>query len=424
MAKTDFFVGEALLGEGENVAHIDLMIGSRMGPVGNAFANALSQLSKGHTPLLACIRPNLLTKPQTIIIPKVTLQNMDDTNKIFGPAQMAVAKGIADALEEGIIPIEKVDEWVICASVFIHPKAEDYRKIYHYNYAATKLAIRRALKSYPPLKKLFYDKDRARHAIGKMRVSRLWRPPYLQIALDHPSLPYHQKLLKKLSASFSDRIILEAGTPLIKKEGISIIKNIRELAPEAFIVADLKTLDVGKLEVDFAFDATADGVVVSGLASNKTINKFILEAQRVGIYGIIDMMEVLDPIAKLTGLKEIPDVVILHKGIDTEVTGESDTTRARWGLIAKIKELYEDKKFVSGKDRVLVAVAGGITDKTAVAALEKGADILIVGRYIASAKDPERAVRNILNVIPGLSDIDLKRIHSDDDDIKDIKKIV
>jgi bifunctional enzyme Fae/Hps len=147
-----------------------------------------------------------------------------------------------------------------------------------------------------------------------------------------------------------------------------------------------------------------------------------LEAQRVGIYGIIDMMEVPDPIAKLTGLKEIPDVVILHKGIDTEVTGESDTTRARWGLIAKIKELYEDKKFVSGKDRVLVAVAGGITDKTAVAALEKGADILIVGRYIASAKDPERAVRNILNVIPGLSDIDLKRIHSDDDDIKDIEK--
>ena len=130
------------------------------------------------------------------------------------------------------------------------------------------------------------------------------------------------------------------------------------------------------------------------------------------------MMEVPDPINKLSGLKEIPDVVILHKGIDTEVKGESEAPRARWGLITKIKELYEDTKYVSGKDRVLVAVAGGITDKTAVAALEKGADILIVGRYIASAKDPERAVRNILNVIPGLSDIDLKRIHSNDDDIK------
>ena len=198
MAKTDFFVGEALLGEGENLAHIDLMIGSKAGPVGSAFANALTQLSKGHTPLLACIRPNLLTKPQTIIIPKVTLENMDDTNKIFGPAQMAVAKGIADALEEGIIPIEKVDEWVICASVFIHPKAEDYRKIYHYNYAATKLAIRRALKNYPPLKKLFYDKDRARHANRKNESFKAALAATLSTNRTGPSIsPISSKVVEK-----------------------------------------------------------------------------------------------------------------------------------------------------------------------------------------------------------------------------------
>ncbi|MHA1728574.1 MAG: bifunctional 5,6,7,8-tetrahydromethanopterin hydro-lyase/3-hexulose-6-phosphate synthase [Promethearchaeota archaeon] len=412
MAKTDFFIGEALLGEGSNVAHVDLMIGSRSGPVGAAFANSLTQMSKGHTPLLACIRPNLTTKPQTVIIPKVTLKDLEDTNKMFGPAQMAVAKAVADALEEGIIPIEKADEWVICASVFIHPEAKEYRKIYHYNYGATKLAIKRALINYPSLKKLFYDKDRAKHPIANLRVSRLWRPPYLQIALDHPSISHHQKILKTIP--YSDRIIIEAGTPLIKKYGIDVVKKIREIAPDSFIVADLKTLDVGKIEVDFAFDATADAVVVSGLASIQTIDKFILEAQRIGIYGIIDMMEVREPILKLSQLKEIPDVVILHKGIDTEKVKEDP--KQRWAAISGIKDLYHDKKFVSGRDRVLIAVAGGITDKTAKFALEMGADIIIVGRYITSAKDPERAVRNILNEIPGLSDIDLKRIHTNDDD--------
>ncbi|MBD3350332.1 MAG: bifunctional 5,6,7,8-tetrahydromethanopterin hydro-lyase/3-hexulose-6-phosphate synthase [Candidatus Lokiarchaeota archaeon] len=413
--KVDFFIGEALLGDGENIAHVDLMIGSKNGPVGNAFATALTQLSQGHTPLLACIRPNLTTKPQTIIIPKVTLQTLDDTDKIFGPAQTAVAKAVADALEEGIVPIDKVDEWVICASVFIHPKASDYRKIYSFNYGATKLAIKRALKKAPSIDKLFYDKDRAKHPVAKIRVPRLWRPPYLQIALDQPSFSHHEKLLKMIPNS--DRIIIEAGTPLVKKEGIQVIKKLRELAPEAFIVADLKTLDVGKLEVDFAFNATADAAVCSGLANNASIDKFILEAQRVGIYGIIDMMEVPDPVAKLKQLSETPDVVILHKGIDTEAVREDP--KQRWAMIPKIKALYESKKYVSGRDRVLIAVAGGIVPETANHALDMGADILIVGRYITSAKDPERAVRNLINIIPGHSDIDLKRIHTDDDDVLD-----
>jgi len=414
MAKLDFFIGEALLGDGENVAHVDLMIGSKNGPVGTAFANGLTQLSKGHTPLLACIRPNLITKPATIIIPKVTLKTLEDTDKIFGPAQTAVARAIADALEEGLIPIDKADEWCICVSVFIHPKAEDYRKIYNYNYGATKLAIRRALKKSPSVKKLFYDKDRAKHPIAKIRVPRLWRPPYLQIALDQPSFGYHEKLLQHIPKS--DRIILEVGTPLLKKEGIDVVKRLRELAPEAFIVADLKTLDVGKLEVDFAFNATADAAVCSGLANAASIDKFILEAQRVGIYAFLDMMEVTSVKAKLNKLKETPDVIILHKGIDTEATKVDP--KQRWAAIEEIKEYYKDKKLISGKDRVLVAVAGGITAETAKFALSMGADILIVGRYITSAKDPKRAVRNVLNTIPGLSDIDLKRIHTNDDDEK------
>jgi bifunctional enzyme Fae/Hps len=419
MAKNEYFIGEALIGEGENLAQIDLIIGSKDGPVGISFANALSNPSKGHGGLLAAIRPNLLSKPISLIVPKVTVSDMEDANKIFGPAQAAVAKGIADAVEEGLIPLNKVDDWVLIVSVFIHPAAKDYRKIYQFNYGATKLAIQRALKSYPPIEKIFYDKDRAKHPVAGIRVPRLWRPPYIQVALDHPALEKQIKVVKQLPKS--DRIILEVGTPFLKKYGVESIKQIRDVAKEKFIVADLKTLDVGKLEVDFAFDATADAVVASGLAATASLDKFILEAQRMGIHAFVDTMEVQNPIEKLSSLKQTPDVVILHRAIDVEQSAAGQESpdaaqKARWGLVPKIKELYKNQKKASGKDRVLVAVAGGIEPRTATYALEQGADILIVGRFIASAKDVEFAMRRMLNVLPGYQDIDLKRIHSEDDD--------
>jgi len=90
--------------------------------------------------------------------------------------------------------------------------------------------------------------------------------------------------------------------------------------------------------------------------------------------------------------------------------------KARWAVIPKIKELYKDEKLASGRDRVLVAVAGGIDPNTAKYALDMGADILIVGRFITSSKDIENSMRRLLNIIPGYSDIDLKRIHTEDDD--------
>ena len=424
MAKNEYFIGEALIGEPPNLAHIDLIVGSKNGPVGISFANALSTPSKGHGGLLAAIRPNLLSKPVSLIVPKVTVADMEDANKIFGPAQAAVAKGIADAVEEGIIPMNKLEEWVIIASVFIHPEADDYRKIYQYNYGATKLAIQRALKAYPPIEKIFYDKDRAKHPVAGIRIPRLWRPPYIQVALDHPALEKQMKVVNQLPKS--DRILLEVGTPFLKKYGVESIKKIRELAKEKFIVADLKTLDVGKLEVDFAFDATADAVVASGLAATASLDKFILEAHRLGIYAYVDTMEVQNPIEKLSSLRQIPDVVIIHRGIDVEqsTAGKSSpdaAQKARWGLVPKIKELYADKKKASGRDRVLVAVAGGIEPSTATYAMEQGADILIVGRFIASAKDVKFAMRRMLNVLPGYQDINLKRIHSEDDD-ESVKK--
>jgi bifunctional enzyme Fae/Hps len=139
-----YLIGESLVGEGNEVAHIDLLMGDKDGPVGKAFAAGLSNLSAGHTPLLAVIRPNLPPKPHTLLVPKVTVKNMEDTGKVFGPAQAAVAKAVADSVEEGIIPADKVDDWVIICSVFIHPQAADYRKIYQYNYGATKMALQRA----------------------------------------------------------------------------------------------------------------------------------------------------------------------------------------------------------------------------------------------------------------------------------------
>jgi len=396
--KHTYLIGEALMGEGSEVAHIDLMIGDKDGPVGEAFANGLSNLSAGHTPLLAVIRPNLPPKPHTLLVPKVTVKDFEQTEKIFGPAQAAIAKAVADSVEEGIIPEDKVDDWVIVSSVFVHPKAEDYRRIYQYNYGAARLALKRALAQYPPLEKIMYDKDRAKHPIMGFKVPRLWRPPYLQIALDIPSLERTKKIISQVPKS--DRIILEVGTPLLKKYGVKVIRDLRETARDMFIVADLKTLDVGKVEVDLAFEETADAVVASGLAAAGTLNKFIYEAKKLGIYAVVDMMNVEAPVEKFQSLTEFPDVVILHRAIDEEKTG-----KPRWYLIKEFRRVFKDKKF-------LVAVAGGIAPETAPEAFAEGADIIIVGRYITQSRDVEHSVREFLECTVDMKrDIDLFRVH-------------
>jgi bifunctional enzyme Fae/Hps len=397
--KFTYLIGEALVGEGSEVAHVDLLIGDKDGPVGEAFANGFSQLSTGHTPLLAVIRPNLPPKPHTLLVPKVTVKNLEQAGKIFGPAQAAVAKAVADAVEEGVVPKDKVEDWVIVCSVFVHPEAKDFRQIYQFNYGATKLALKRALESYPSLDKINFDKDRAKHPIMGFRVPRLWRPPYLQIALDAPSLERAREVVSQLP--LSDRIILEVGTPLLKKYGAKVIRDLRETARDMFIVADLKTLDVGKVEVDLAFEETADAAVASGLAATEILDGFIYEAKRLGIYAVIDMMEVEDPVQKLRTLKQLPDVVILHRPIDVEKAGVAH----RMELVKQLKQTFIG-------ERLLVAIAGGIIPETAKEALEKGADIVIAGRYITQSKDVKRAVRDFLEVTPEMrEDIDLYRVH-------------
>jgi 5,6,7,8-tetrahydromethanopterin hydro-lyase len=153
------YVGEGLVGEGNEIAHIDLLIGSKDGPVGHAFANALARQSEGHSNLLAVITPNLAVKPSTVLVTKVTIKGMKQAVQMFGPAQAAVAKAVADSVADGVIPANKAEDLVIVCGVFIHPAAADDKKIYQYNYEATKLSIKCAMEGKPTAQEMIAGKE-------------------------------------------------------------------------------------------------------------------------------------------------------------------------------------------------------------------------------------------------------------------------
>jgi 5,6,7,8-tetrahydromethanopterin hydro-lyase len=157
------FIGEALVGDGNEIAHIDLLIGDKDGPVGAAFANALSDQKQGHSNLLAVLEPNLAVKPATVLITKVTIKGAKQAVQMFGPAQYAVAKAVADSVAEGVIPKDQAENLVIVAGVFIHWEAEDDAKIREYNYEATKLSIARAMNGEPSASEMLAKKDQAKH---------------------------------------------------------------------------------------------------------------------------------------------------------------------------------------------------------------------------------------------------------------------
>ena len=157
------YIGEALVGDGNEVAHIDLLIGDKEGPVGVAFANALSDQKAGHSNLLAVLEPNLAVKPATVLITKVTIKGARQAVQMFGPAQFAVAKAVADSVEAGVIPRDQAEKLVIVCGVFIHWEAADDKKIYEYNYEATKLSIARAMKNEPGIAEVLAKKATAKH---------------------------------------------------------------------------------------------------------------------------------------------------------------------------------------------------------------------------------------------------------------------
>jgi 5,6,7,8-tetrahydromethanopterin hydro-lyase len=157
------WIGEALVGDGNEVAHIDLLIGDKDGPVGAAFAMALANQSRGHSNLMAVLTPNLLCKPATVLVTKVTIQGAGQAVQMFGPAQAAVAKAVTDSVAEGVISKGDAEKLVIVCGVFIHWEAKDDNKIYQYNYEATKLSIQRAMKSEPKIDEILSKKDSAKH---------------------------------------------------------------------------------------------------------------------------------------------------------------------------------------------------------------------------------------------------------------------
>ena len=303
---------------------------------------------------------------------------------------------------------EKAEDLVVLVSVFIHPEASDYRKIYQYNYGATKLAIRRAMEGYPSAGKVLSEKDRGAHPIMGFKVVRLWNPPYLQVALDLDNFDDVERIINSLPNR--ERILLEAGTPLVKKFGVGVISKIRELRKDAFIIADLKTLDVGRVEVKMAADETADAVAISGLGTIESIEKAIHEAMKQGIYSILDMMNVENFVEKLQSLQYKPDIVLLHRNVDLETMakerGEAEAEVTEWGNINQIKEIL-------GKNG-LVAVAGGITPDKVEKALTSGASIIIVGRYIIGSRDVRRAAEDFLSHMP--QDPDTMRLALDEDE--------
>ena len=156
-------VGEALVGDGNEISHIDLLIGSKDGPVGVAFANALANQSAGHSNLLAVLAPNVAVKPATVMITKVTIKGAKQAVQMFGPAQYAVAKAVADSVADGVIPADQAEDLCIVCGVFIHWDADDDKKIFEYNYEATKLAIANAMNSSPSAAEMVEARETAEH---------------------------------------------------------------------------------------------------------------------------------------------------------------------------------------------------------------------------------------------------------------------
>jgi 5,6,7,8-tetrahydromethanopterin hydro-lyase len=164
VAKIDrVMVGESLIGDGNEIAHIDLIIGPRGSAAESAFCNALVNNKDGFTSLLAVVAPNLLTKPNTVMFNKVTIKGAKQAVQMFGPAQRAVGMAVADSVEDGTIPLAEADNLFICVGVFIHWEAADDAKIQDFNYRATREAIKRAVNNEPKAAEVVAKKGSSPH---------------------------------------------------------------------------------------------------------------------------------------------------------------------------------------------------------------------------------------------------------------------
>ena len=203
---------------------------------------------------------------------------------------------------------------------------------------------------------------------------------YLQIAFNRDL----EEVISTIGqVPYSSNIILEAGTPFIKKYGkygISAIKTAWEQThrKEAYVVADLKTMDRGEREVKMAKEAGASAVTCLGTAPVETIDAFLEACEKYGTDGAIDMIGVKFPFEVLQKLKRLPKIVILHLGVDERKNNREKTIP--YHQINRIKGTY---------GKVLIAIAGGETPRDALRAFFNDADIAIVWEKIY--QNPEKA---------------------------------
>jgi len=159
-------IGEALVGEGNEVAHVDLIMGPRGSPAEIAFCTTLTNQKRGDNALLALVAPNLMAKPPTLLFNKVEIKNATQATQMFGPAQRGVGKAVVDCVKAGIIPEAEAENVFICVGVFIHWDAKDNAKIQDWNYQATKLAITRAVKGEPKIADVIAQEEVTLHPLA------------------------------------------------------------------------------------------------------------------------------------------------------------------------------------------------------------------------------------------------------------------
>ncbi|MBW1746911.1 MAG: orotidine 5'-phosphate decarboxylase [Deltaproteobacteria bacterium] len=203
--------------------------------------------------------------------------------------------------------------------------------------------------------------------------------PILQLALDFVDL---KRALKSAEAGIAGGADwLEAGTPLIKSEGLHAVRELRRLFPNVTIVADMKIMDAGRTEVETAAKAGANIVDVLGASSDATIRECIQAGKNYGAKIVVDMIAVDDVLSRAKRVEDFgADYVSVHCAIDEQMEG---------------KDPFDALRQVSKALSIPVAVAGGINSETAARAVEAGAAIVIVGGAITKAMDPEQAAREI-----------------------------
>jgi len=213
----------------------------------------------------------------------------------------------------------------------------------------------------------------------------VYKMPLLQVALDVLCLEEALKIARLCVEGGID--ILEAGTPLIKEEGLRAVSLLKSLFPEKIVVADTKTMDAGALEAKAAFNVGADVVTVMALAGVETIREVVETAKDMGGKVMVDMMNVDKVVEKAVEIYEKcgPDLICLHVGVDVQ---------KRRGIDVSV--LIEEAEKIRKTIPVKVAVAGGINAKTAQLFAEKDIDVLVVGKAITGSQDPKAATIEIL----------------------------